>query len=153
MTTPRDPSTTAEGQPTAPPTAPPYADQGSPYGQPLTTAPRNGAGTAALVLGILALLGSFTVFGGIVLGIVAIVLGVIGRRRAARGEATNRGSATAGLVLGIIGAVLALALVAVGVTFLNSDTGKKLQDCLNSAGSDQAAQASCQQQFRDDVTK
>ena len=41
--------------------------------------------TAALVLGILALVTSFTVFGGVVLGLLAIILGVIGLRRANRG--------------------------------------------------------------------
>jgi len=42
-------------------------------------------------------------------GIVAIVLGVQGRRLAARGLATNRSQATGGVVLGSIGLALGLA--------------------------------------------
>jgi hypothetical protein len=56
-------------------------------------------GVAALVLGI----------AGFVVGpasILAIVFGRIGLNRAARGEATNRGVAQAGFVLGIITLVL-----------------------------------------------
>lgn len=56
---------------------------------------RNGMGTAALVMGI----------AGFLIGpasILAIVFGRIGLNRVARGEATNRGMAQAGFVLGII---------------------------------------------------
>jgi hypothetical protein len=117
------------------------------------TAPRNGFGTTALVLGILAVVGSITVVGGILLGVVAIVFGALGRSRAKRGEANNGGLATAGLILGIVAVVLSAALVAVGVSLFNSDSGKKLQDCLNNAGSDRAAQQQCQNEFRDNLTK
>ena len=116
-------------------------------------APRNGLGTAALVLGILALVTSLTVIGGVALGIVAIVFGIIGRGRARRGEATNNGSATAGLALGAIALLLSIALVVFGVSLLNSGSGKKLKDCLSNAGQDQTAQQSCQQQFQKDFTK
>lgn len=56
---------------------------------------RNGMGTAALVLGIV----------GFLIGpasILAIIFGRIGLTRVARGEATNRGVAQAGFVLGIV---------------------------------------------------
>src|ERR1700722_4273019 len=81
------------------------------YGTPATGV-RNGVGTAALVLGILAIVLSWTVLGGIVLGVLAVIFGIVGRGRANRGEATNRGSATAGIVTGVIGVVLAGALIA-----------------------------------------
>lgn len=167
MTTPEDPfaaptegpgSVPAYGQPAG--TAP-YGEPAAPagYGQPAYggpppygmpgTAPRNGLGTAALVLGILALLATVTVIGGVLLGILAVVLGAIGRGRAKRGEATNGGSALAGLICGAIAVVLSLALVAVGVSFLNSDSGKKLKDCLDNAGNDASAQQKCQVEFTD----
>lgn len=61
---------------------------------------RNGMGVAALVWGIV----------GILLfppcSILAIVFGRIGLNRVARGEATNRGVAQAGFVLGIVGLLL-----------------------------------------------
>jgi hypothetical protein len=69
---------------------------------------RNGMGVAALVLGIAAFLIS-------PLSILAIIFGRIGLNRAARGEATNRGVAQAGFVLGIVTLllwVLALILLA-----------------------------------------
>jgi len=106
-----------------------------------------------LVLGILALVSSITVVGGILLGLVAIVFGALGRGRAKRGEATNGSSATAGLVLGIVALVVAGGLIAVGASFLNSDEGQKLRDCLQQAGSDPAAQQQCQVDFQRDFTR
>lgn len=73
----------------------------------------NGMGTAALVLGIIAVVMSWYWVAALPLGIVGIVLGVLGRKKAARGEATNRGAATAGMVLGIVGIVLAAVFIAV----------------------------------------
>lgn len=114
-----------------------------PYGT-APVAARNGIGTAALVLGILALVGSIVVVGGVLFGIIAIVLGVIGRGRAKRQEATNGGSATAGLVCGVIALLLSVAIVVAGVGFFNSDSGKKLRDCLDKAGPDTSARQQCQ---------
>lgn len=71
--------------------------------------PANGLGTAGLVLGIIGVVCNLTVylwFVGLIVGVLAIVFGAIGRGRANRGEATNKGAATAGLVMGIISAVL-----------------------------------------------
>jgi hypothetical protein len=42
------------------------------------TRPRNGFGVAALVLGILALLLSWTIIGGVLLGALALIFGVLG---------------------------------------------------------------------------
>lgn len=72
---------------------------------------------AALVLGILgivlALVPSFgiTQMIGVVLGIVALVLGIIGRKQAVD-EGRPTGLATAGLVLGIVSMVFAALLFA-----------------------------------------
>jgi uncharacterized membrane protein len=70
-------------------------------GQPAGAAPQNGMGTAALVMGIL----QFFCLGTIGT-ILAIVFGKIGMNKAEQGLATNGGSAKAGFILGIIGAVL-----------------------------------------------
>ena len=108
---------------------------------------RNGMGTTALVLGIIALVTCWTVIGGVVLGALAIGLGIGGRGRANRGEATNRGSATAGIVTGAIGLVLAIVLVVAGVALLNTKEGKALRACLKTARGDKTQISQCQAQY------
>lgn len=168
MTAPNDPFATPSGDtppPSQPPSPPSFGQQpgygqpggyGQQYGEPqpgFGTPPapkRNGLGTAALVLGVLALLSSITVVGGIVLGLLAIVFGIIGRGRASRGEADNGGMAVAGLVLGALGLLAAGALVAFGVSLYNSESGQELQDCLRTATTAEQ-QAQCQSEFEDSV--
>ncbi|MFE2043974.1 DUF4190 domain-containing protein [Streptomyces sp. NPDC059477] len=104
-----------------PPTAPGgpqpggYGYPGYPQGYGWTgapMAPQNGMGTAAMVLGILAC-ALFCFYGAvsIVLGVLAIVFGVKGKKRAEQGVATNRGQAQAGLITGIIGLILGIAVL------------------------------------------
>ena len=84
------------------------------YGWPgMPMAPQNGMGTAAMVLGILSCC-LFCIYGvvSLGLGITAIVLGVKAKKRADRGEATNRGQAQAGFITGIIGTVLGILVIA-----------------------------------------
>jgi uncharacterized membrane protein len=76
------------------------------YSQGQPAAPQNGLGTAALVMGIL----QFFCLGTIG-SILAIIFGKMGMNKADQGLATNRGSAKAGFVLGIVG----LALTVVGI--------------------------------------
>ncbi|MFI0232804.1 DUF4190 domain-containing protein [Streptomyces sp. NPDC017086] len=82
------------------------------YGWPGMQAPNNGMGTAALVLGIISALGFFMWPVALVLGVLALVFGGIGRGRSRRGEATNPGVALAGIICGATGIVLALGMVA-----------------------------------------
>jgi uncharacterized membrane protein len=66
-------------------------------------------GTTGLVLGIIGVVCSLTFFlwfFGVILGILGIIFGAIGRGKASRGEATNKGAATAGLVCGIVATVI-----------------------------------------------
>ncbi len=153
-----DPFTPPTGD--QPPPVPPYgAPEGYPapppgpplYGAPLTGPPRNGFGVVALVLGIASIVTFWSFVGGIVFGVLGIVFGILGRGRAKRGEATNGGLALAGLITGAVGlALTALYIVAI-VLFLNSNTGHRLQDCLNKAGNDQAKVSQCQVQFQHDL--
>jgi hypothetical protein len=108
------------------------------YGTPVVGV-RNGMGTTALVLGIIAIITSWVWFLGPVLAILAIVFGVIGRGRAKRGEATNGGTATAGVVTGVVSLVLTAALLVAGIAFLQSSTGK----CVQHANGDQTATRQC----------
>jgi hypothetical protein len=120
---------------------------------PVVGLARNGAGTAALVLGILGLLTSWLLVGG-VLGLIAVVCGVVGLGRVNRREATNRGSAMAGVVLGLLAVAASIAVGVAGKSFYdrNKSDFKNLNDCLKSATTS-AQQTSCQNQFKDAVTK
>ncbi|MEU5613335.1 DUF4190 domain-containing protein [Streptomyces sparsogenes] len=89
------------GYPAAPPVYP------GATGMPMQQS--NGMGTAALVCGIIGLVCGITYFlwvFAVVLGILAIIFGAVGKGKASRGEAGNGGSATAGLVCGIVGMVV-----------------------------------------------
>ncbi|MGW0084511.1 DUF4190 domain-containing protein [Streptomyces sp. NPDC003393] len=92
------------GYPAAPPAGYPQAP-----GYAMPAQPNNGMGTTGMVLGIIGVVCSLTFFlwfFGVILGILGIIFGAIGRGRANRGEATNKGAATAGLVCGIIATVV-----------------------------------------------
>lgn len=130
----------------------PYPSGGYGYGPP---APRRGAGMAiaALVLGIVAIVLCWTIVGGIVLGLLAVILGVIGFRRAGRGEAAGRGRALAGVITGAVGVVLACLLLAVGISIWNSPSVQNLRTCLQNAHGDQTAIQQCQQQFQQQNTR
>ena len=116
-----------------------------------TQRPRNGLGTAALVLGIIGIVLAVLVLGG-VLGIVAVVLGIVALGRVRRGEANNRGVAIAGIVTGAVAVVIAGIIVAAGAAFWseNEDEINDLQDCLQEAEDDQSRD-DCAQRFEDQV--
>ncbi|MFE0184225.1 DUF4190 domain-containing protein [Streptomyces olivaceus] len=118
----------------APGAAPGYGYPGYPqgysqgYGWPgMPMPPQNGMGTASMVLGILAC-ALFCMYGvvSVVLGVLAVVFGVKGRRRAEQGLANNHGQAQAGFVMGIVGIILGvvvIALIAIGITAaINEDS-------------------------------
>ncbi|KOG71866.1 DUF4190 domain-containing protein [Streptomyces flaveolus] len=74
--------------------------------------PSNGMGTASLVLGIISAVGFILWPIALVLGILALIFGGLGRGKANRGEATNPGVALAGIICGAAGIVLVLGLFA-----------------------------------------
>ncbi|MEU1370333.1 hypothetical protein ABZ454_29920 [Streptomyces sp. NPDC005803] len=96
------------------PQAPQYGGYPGYGGQPVwgATGPSNGMGTAAMVLGILAIC-LFCVYGipSVVLGTLALIFGIIGRKRAGRGEADNGGQALAGVILGSIGIAIGVIII------------------------------------------
>lgn len=73
--------------------------------------PNNGLGTAALIVGIVSVVGFCLWPLAIVTGVLGVVFGVIGRQRASRGEATNGGQALAGIICGAVGAVVGILLM------------------------------------------
>ncbi|MFN2479650.1 MAG: DUF4190 domain-containing protein [Pseudonocardiaceae bacterium] len=129
---------------------PPGYGQGAGYGAP-GARPRNGFGIAALVLGLLALVLCWTIVGGIIFGILALIFGLLGRARAKRGEATNGGLSVAGMVLGIIGLLLTTGLVAFAASLLHSPAGQSYQQCLQQSGGDLAKAQQCFSEFSNQV--
>ncbi|SFJ73961.1 DUF4190 domain-containing protein [Streptomyces pini] len=119
-----------------------------PAGRP----PRNGLGIAALVVGVAGLLLFWTLIGGVLLGIAAIVLGVIGYRRVKKGEATNGAMALIGAITGAIALAASVAVIAAGVSFLNSEEFGNLDECLRNAGS-AAEEQQCERDFRDELER
>ncbi|MFD7894365.1 DUF4352 domain-containing protein [Streptomyces sp. NPDC059743] len=119
------------------PQSSPYPQAPVPPGHGAPMAARNGLGIASLVLGIIGAVSGLIPFlfwlAG-VLGLIGLILGLAGRGRAGRGEATNKGVATSGVVLGL----LALVLAAVGafLTFkLVGDAVKELDEATSSVSS------------------
>ena len=132
-----DPISQGEGAPDAPaPPMPPPTPPMPPPTPPMPpgatapqvvynvtqAAPSNGMAVAALVLGIVGSVLSLTIWGGIILGVLAIVFGALGRSKANEG-APNRGVATAGFVLGIVAVIASLLFVALLISVANDAEG------------------------------
>jgi len=121
-------------QPASPYAGPQFGGFGAPaYG----ATPRNGMGIAALVLGALALVFSWTIVGGFLFGVLGVVFGFIHNGRVRRRQATAQGLGIAGLVLGIIGIVVAGILVIVGAWLFSTSRGQNYLDCVNNANGNQ----------------
>jgi hypothetical protein len=101
------------GQPGQYPTPPGYQSEeyGAPAGQPSNT-----QGLVAMILGIASIPLLCCFFIGFPLGIVATVLGYLGRKKADQGLATNRGQAQAGFICGIVAVALGLILIILRLT-------------------------------------
>jgi len=134
------------------PPPPGYGSAPAGYGNPTGGAPRNGLGVGALIVGIIALVTTVTFFGAFVgwlLGIIAVVLGFLGRSRAKKGEADNGGMALAGIITGAIAFVLSVIFVVIIVAFVwtfGSNTNNYL-DCVSNANGDQTAINQCGSEF------
>lgn len=112
------------------PAAPQYGGGYPGYGGQTAwgAAPANGMGTASMVLGILAVC-LFCVYGipSLILGTLALIFGIIGRKRASRGEADNAGQALAGLILGSIGIAIGVIIIG-GVIWLFATHSDEFDD-------------------------
>jgi hypothetical protein len=126
-----------------PPPPQPYAGYAAP-----PIGPRNGLGIASLIIAIIALVTCWSVVLGVILGIVAVVIGFAARGRVKRGEANNGGVAIAGLALGFVAIVVSLAFIAVWVAVFKEVGGQDYVDCLRKAGNDSTQIQKCADQFR-----
>jgi membrane-bound ClpP family serine protease len=146
--TPSDPPQypTQPGQPPGQYQAP---GQYPPGGYQAAPRRRNGMGTAALVLGVLALvLVLLLIFSplGAFLGLLAVIFGIVGIVKANRGDADNRGQAVAGLVTGGLALLLGIWFtISVGVWFSThvndfNQFGQCIDDAVGQSAREQCAQ-------------
>ncbi|MCX2967422.1 MULTISPECIES: DUF4190 domain-containing protein [Streptomyces] len=117
------------------------------YGGP-PRSPRNGFGIAALILGIVGVLLFWTAVGGVLLGLLAVVFGILGWRRSKRGEATNGGMSIAGLVLGALALIGSIIVIVAGVALFNSEEFSNFTDCVEQAET-QSEIEDCEQEFNE----
>lgn len=74
---------------------------------------KNGKATAALVLGIISLIGICIPIAGIICGIIAIILAVMAKK-----EGSTDSKQKAGMILGIIGIVISIIMWIVNAVIL-----------------------------------
>lgn len=110
----------------------------------------NGLAVAALVLGILAVVLFWTVVGGALLGLLAVIFGVIGARKARGGRAPHGAMSVVGAVLGALGLAASVVIIAIGASILNSDEFKDFDDCVRHADT-QSERDACADDFNRDV--
>ena len=127
---------------------PPYGPPpGGPYyGQP--SKPGSGMAIGALVCGILAILFSWTIVGGILLGLIAAILGFIAYSKAKKGQAGGTGMSLTGIILGLVGIALSIVLVVVGVGLFKKSGAGDYIDCINKAGDNTSEQQRCADEFQ-----
>lgn len=154
---PEVPAAAQQPYPYAYPPSPPgppgqYPDGYSPmsYGNyPVAPVLRNGLGVTALVVAIFALLLSITVAGGVVLGIIAVVIGFFGRARIRRSEADNPGVTLTGIILGVLAIIIGLLFVPFfWVPVFNQVGASDYVDCLQQAGQDPVKAQECSDELR-----
>jgi amino acid transporter len=132
------------GYPPPPPQQPYYGGY-----QPLPPGPKNGLCIASLVSAVVGLVFCWSVVGGVVLGVLATILGIVGYGRAKRVQATNTGVAIAGIVLGALAVVVSLAFIPIWMGVFSEVGGTDYLDCVSRAGSDPKAVEGCANQLRD----
>lgn len=125
------------------------------YGNQPPAKQGKGMAVTALILGVLALLVCWTVIGGVLLGLPAIILGLVASSRAKKGKAGGRGLAITGWVTGLLGLLLAIALTVLAGTFLarfiDSDAAQRYEQCISDAGNQQQQVDQCERQLERDL--
>lgn len=112
--------------------------------------PQGGRGLAitALVLGILALLSSPTVLGGVLFGLLGLVFGIIATVKSRRGTAAGGGMAITGLILAVLGLVGGIVVGVVAGNWLADHGGRSYMDCVKQAGNDQSQVRKCADEWK-----
>jgi hypothetical protein len=94
-------------------------------GGPIGDTSKNWMGVTALIVGIVGVMMCLCYGFGALPSIAAIIFGVLGKKAAAEGQATNRGMSQAGFILGIAGVIVAIfgAIIMVAIIASNSNSG------------------------------
>ena len=124
-------------------------------GYPTATGRRNGMGTTALVLGVVALvLVLLLLFSplGALLGLLAVLFGILGLIRVNRREADIRGQAVAGLITGALALIFGILFtISVGTWFATHvNDFRRFGNCMDKA-TGQAAHEDCARQLSNDL--
>ena len=124
-------------------------------GYPQTRGRRNGMGTTALVIGVVALtLVVLLLFSplGALLGLLAVLFGILGLIRVNRREADNRGQAVAGLITGALALIFGILFtISVGTWFATHvNDFRRFGNCMDKA-TGQAAHEDCARQLSNDL--
>ncbi|HEU0042601.1 MAG TPA: DUF2510 domain-containing protein [Jiangellaceae bacterium] len=119
-----------------------WTENEAPPTAPVVTAPspRNGLGIAGLILGIVgSLFGlvplTFWIAG--ILGVIGLILAIVGVSRVKKKQATNRGTAWAGVVTSVIALILSVVGVVIVVNAVDQ-LDQDLQDISDQVESDLA---------------
>ncbi|MVU79888.1 DUF4190 domain-containing protein [Nocardia sp. ET3-3] len=130
------------------PSAPP-GNYPPPGGQQYWTESPKGKGMAitAMVFGIIGLITCWTVFVGILAGLVGLILGVIAMVRARRGSSGGFGLALTGAITGALGLIIAIVIGVFAWVVFKDTGGTDLIDCVRKAGNDQTKVQQCQDEY------
>ncbi|MBU3060043.1 DUF4190 domain-containing protein [Nocardia sp. NEAU-G5] len=129
---------------------PPPPSEGYPMPPGEQYRPQGGRGLAvtALVLGVLALLSTPTVLGGVFFGLLGLLFGIIATVKARRGTATGGGMAITGLILAVLGLAGGIVVGIVAGNWLADHGGRDYMDCVKRAGNDQSQVQKCADEWR-----
>ncbi|MBL1073212.1 DUF4190 domain-containing protein [Nocardia sp. 2] len=110
-----------------------------------------GLAITALVLGILSLPAVFTVIGGVLLGLIAVIIGIVAMSKARKGQAGGTGMAVTGLILGALGLIGSVIFGLIIWVFVKDTGVTDYVDCVQQAGGDQAKIEQCERDFNQRV--
>ena len=112
-------------EPTAPGYGQPPAYQAG-YPPPVYGPPKNGIATAGLVCGILSIVTFFFVWIPIILGILGIIFGAVGRGRADQRAGVGASNAKVGLITGVVGIVVTIVWIVLLVTVFSGNVSFRI---------------------------
>lgn len=107
-----------------------FQPAGQPYGTPASGSQTNGLAVASLVVGIIGLLTFWACGGGGLLGVIAVVLGILGLNKAKEMNDNGRGLALGGIITGGL-AIVAGILVFVFWFVVADDVNDQIQQDLD----------------------